>query len=58
MVCTFKIQAVSYVLLGLLGLSKKKKIMYKMMLKIAMNMFLFGGLSLAKADDTNSISKS
>lgn len=57
MACTFKIQAVSYVLLGLLGLSKKK-IMYKMMLKIAMNMFLFGGLSLAKADDTNSISKS
>lgn len=41
-----------------LAYQKKKKIMYKMMLKIAMNMFLFGGLSLAKADDTNSISKS
>ena len=59
--CTFKIQTVNYVLLGLLKLSKKKKssMMYKVILKIAMNMFLFWGLTLAmKAGDTNSIPES
>lgn len=55
----FKLSTMSCLVSFTYQKKKKSSMMYKVILKIAMNMFLFWGLTLAmKAGDTNSIPES